>query len=300
MNLLNRAIVSAIPLLPKSFIWLFSKRYIAGIDLQDGVDKARMLNSRACAVTLDLLGEEIDSMQKAEKTMQECLHILQAINGAHLNGSLSLKLTSLGLRVDREACYAMVRDIVDYAKETGLFVRIDMEDATCTDDTLMLYRRLRKHFDNVGTVVQAYLRRTQEDVRQLIGEGIANLRLCKGIYNEESRIALKEKKVIRRNFIELISMMADSGEFTGVATHDEMIIDSTIHVLQTGRINPDRFEFQMLLGVTETRRDNLTSSGYTMRIYVPYGIDWYGYSIRRLKENPQLAGHIMKNLFIRG
>ena len=300
MKFFNRLIVGMMPIFPKSFIWLFSKRYVAGKSISDGLEKTRELNSIGCAATIDVLGEDITTMEEATLSREESIHVLEAIYTNNLDGSLSVKLTSLGLRIDKEQCYRNVREIIQKAKEMGNFVRIDMEDATCTDDTLEIYKRLRKDFNNVGAVIQAYLKRSREDVRSLIEEGTTNLRICKGIYDESKEIAFKDKEEIRDSYIDLVQMMLESNSFVGIATHDKMLVDKSLKMIQSLQVPKTKYEFQMLLGVTENLRHELVSQGHRLRVYVPYGEQWYGYSLRRLKENPRLAGYIIKNLFIKG
>ena len=300
MEFFNRLLVGIMPIFPKSFIWLFSKRYVAGKSISDAIEKTKELNSTGCAATIDVLGEDITTIEEATLSRDESIRVLEAIHTTNLDGSLSVKLTSLGLRIDKEQCYQNVREIVKKAKEMGNFVRIDMEDATCTDDTLEIYRKLRKEFDNVGAVIQAYLKRSRDDVRSLIEEGTTNLRICKGIYDESKEIAFKDKNEIRDNYINLIQMMLESGSFVGIATHDKVLIDKSLEMIQSLHVPKSKYEFQMLLGVTENLRQELVSHGHRLRVYVPYGEQWYGYSLRRLKENPRLAGYIIKNLFIRG
>jgi len=300
MEFFNRLIVGMMPIFPKSFIWLFSKRYVAGKSISDALEKTKELNSIGCVATIDVLGEDITTMEEATLSREESIHVLEAIYTNNLDGSLSVKLTSLGLRIDKEQCYRNVREIIQKAKEMGNFVRIDMEDATCTDDTLEIYKRLRKEFNNVGTVIQAYLKRSREDVQSLIEEGITNLRICKGIYDESKEIAFKDKEEIRDSYIDLIQMMLESNSFVGIATHDKMLVDKSLKMIQSFQVPKTKYEFQMLLGVTENLRHELVSQGHRLRVYVPYGEQWYGYSLRRLKENPRLAGYIIKNLFIKG
>ncbi len=300
MEFLNRLIVGIMPIFPKSFIWLFSKRYVAGKSISDALEKTKDLNSIGCAATIDVLGEDITTMEEATASREESIRVLEAIHKSNLDGSLSVKLTSLGLRIDKEQCYRNVREIVQRASDLGNFVRIDMEDATCTDDTLEIYKRLRREFDNVGAVIQAYLKRSREDVKNLIEERTTNLRICKGIYDESKEIAFKDKDEIRSSYIDLIRMMLESGSFVGIATHDKLLVDKSLKMIQSLHIPKSKYEFQMLLGVTENLRHELVSRGHRLRVYVPYGEQWYGYSLRRLKENPRLAGYIIKNLFIRG
>jgi len=300
MEFLNRLIVGIMPIFPKSFIWLFSKRYVAGKSISDALEKTKDLNSIGCAATIDVLGEDITTMEEATASREESIRVLEAIHTNNLDGSLSVKLTSLGLCINKEQCYKNVRGLVQRARDLGNFVRIDMEDATCTDDTLEIYRRLRKEFDNVGAAIQAYLKRSREDVKSLMEEGTTNLRICKGIYDESKEIAFKDKEEIRSSYIDLIRMMLESGSFVGIATHDKLLVDKSLEMIKSLHIPKSKYEFQMLFGVTENLRHELVSQGHRLRVYVPYGEQWYGYSLRRLKENPRLAGYIIKNLFIRG
>ena len=300
MRWFNRLVIRVMPVLPKSFVWIFSRRYIAGKTLEKAIGKSRQLNAEGCRVTLDVLGEDIFTPDEAEAEKEECLRVLEAIHDNAIDGNLSVKLTSLGLKIDRERCIRHMREILRSASEKNLFVRIDMEDATCTDDTLEVYTRLREEFPRTGAVIQAYLRRSPRDVRTLIEKGIANLRLCKGIYVESPAIAYKKKRKIRDQFAELIRMVFDAGGYAAIATHDGQMIRRSLGMIAEKRILRTRYEFQMLLGVTEKRRRELIRQGHGMRVYVPYGEHWYGYSMRRLKENPNMVGHIIKNLFIRG
>jgi proline dehydrogenase len=300
MNLFNRLIVGVMPIFPKSFIWIFSRRYIAGKLLSDGVEKAKQLNTLGCCATMDVLGEDISSLIEATRAKEECLRVLSTIKENRLDSNLSLKLTQLGLKLNKEQCFQNVREIVEKARQLNNFVRIDMEDSTCTTDTLDIYKKLRKEYDNVGTVVQAYLKRSQEDVKDLIDNGIAHVRICKGIYDESSDIAYKDKERIRENFLNLIQTMLDSGSHVGIATHDKVVVEKSHQLICSKNIPKSKYEFQMLLGVTENLRSELVAQGQRMRVYVPYGEQWYGYCMRRMKENPQLVGHIVKNLFIHG
>lgn len=299
MQWFNRIIVKVLPFFPKSLIWIFSKRYIAGTTLDNAIKQSRELNESGCVVTMDVLGEEIASLEEAKEAQSICLTTVKSIHENKVKGGLSVKLTQLGLRLDKEQCYQNVKPIVEQAKALGLFVRIDMEDATCTSDTLDMYRRLRQDYDNVGTVVQAYLKRTPSDVQSLIDDGIANLRICKGIYEESPDIAIKDRQGIRDQYCELVQMVLEAKGFAGIATHDIPLIDWSLDYIQKNQVSKANYEFQMLLGVAEKTRADLVKQGHDMRIYVPYGEQWFGYCTRRLKENPKMAGHIIKNLFIR-
>ena len=266
----------------------------------DGSKKAKELNSLGCCATMDVLGEDISSLEEATSAKEECLRVLDAIEAGKLDANLSLKLSQIGLRIDKEHCYQNVREVIDKAKRVHNFVRIDMEDSTCTEDTLDIYRRLRKEYKNVGAVIQAYLKRSREDVKRLIDVGIAHLRICKGIYDESPEIAFKDREEIRESYMELVRMILESGSYVGIATHDKVLVDRSLEILKSMNVPKSRYEFQMLLGVTEKLRNELVSQGHRLRVYVPYGEQWYGYSVRRLKENPKIAGHIIKNIFVRG
>jgi len=295
----NKFIVWILPIFPKSFIWLFSRRYVAGKSLSDAISKTKDLNAIGCCATIDVLGEDIATLDEAAISRNESLRVLDAIHEHKLNANLSVKLTSLGLNIDKEVCYQNVLQIVKKARDLKNFVRIDMEDSTCTDATLEIYQRIREKYKNVGTVIQAYLKRSHDDVVSLINNKTAHLRLCKGIYNESPEIAIKNKEKIRESFIELITMILQSKSYVGIATHDKVIIDRSIEKLKFQNVNTADYEFQMLLGVSEKLRGELIILGHRLRVYIPYGEHWYGYSTRRLKENPQIAGHIIKNLFLR-
>jgi proline dehydrogenase len=300
MKWFNRLVVGVMPFFPKSFIWIFSSRYIAGKSLLNAVTKTQELNESGCLVTVDVLGEDITSLEEADSAKLQCLNVLETIRQNHLDANVSVKLTQLGLRIDKDRCYQNVKEIVQKADELKNFVRIDMEDSGCTDDTLGIYRKIRKDYRNVGIVIQAYLKRSQDDVKQLIQDGIANIRVCKGIYDESPEIAYKDKEKIRDNYTHLVRMLFESKSHVGIATHDKELVDRSFEMLDEYRVQKSQYEFQMLLGVTEGLRSELVSGGHRLRVYVPYGEQWYGYCMRRMKENPQVAGHVMKNIFIRG
>jgi proline dehydrogenase len=210
--------------------------------------------------------------------------------------NLSLKPTQLGLNLDEDFAYEQTKEILVQAKSLNNFVRLDMEDSPYTDATIKLYKKLLADYGNVGIVVQAYLKRTFDDVVLLNKLG-TNYRLCKGIYIEPQNIAYKDRQVIRENYVKLLEAMFKSENYVGIATHDEYLIDEAYRLIKELNIPKDKFEFQMLLGVREDLRDKINGDGYKIRIYVPFGEHWYKYSVRRLKENPTIAGHVFKNLF---
>jgi len=296
--LINELIVSVVQLLPKSIVKKFANRYIAGDSLQDAVRVVQELNKKGIYATIDVLGEAITTKEEAMASKQACTDVLDAIRKLQLKANLSIKPTQMGLALDEQFCYNQVLALVEKAKAEQNFVRLDMEDSSCTDATLRLYKRLREMYDNCGAVVQAYMRRTLSDVISL-NTLKPNIRLCKGIYIEPVSIAFKGKEEIRKNYLDILKWMFENKHYVGIATHDSYLIDEAINLINSLKIPRDAFEFQMLLGVHEDLRDYLAESGYKVRIYVPFGKDWYLYSIRRLKENPNVAGQIVKNLFSR-
>ncbi len=298
MSFLNKLIVKALPLIPKPVVGQVAKRYIAGITLPDGIRAVHELNDRRMMATMDLLGEDVKDIREANLVRDNILPILQAIKENGLDSNISIKPTQLGLKIDEELCYKNVREIICQAAKLGNFVRIDMEDATTTDQTLNLYRRLRKEgISNTGVVIQAYMRRSEADVKALVKEG-ANFRLCKGIYNESPGIAYKGRQEIRENYLKLLNIMLDGGSYVGIATHDDFLIDAALANIRKRGLKKDQYEFQMLLGVREKRRNQIVSEGHRLRVYVPFGEQWYAYSTRRLKENPMMAWYITKAIFI--
>ena len=282
--------------MPENIVWLFSKKYIAGKTLQSAVDTVKQLNSKGIIATLDVLGESVHNKEEAIEAKNKALEVLDAIVKYKLNANLSIKPTQMGLAIDKEVAYQNIIELVKKAASINNFVRIDMEDSPYTDATLDLYKRIFTEEKNVGEVLQAYLKRTSNDTVGLNKIG-TNYRLCKGIYIEPASIAYKDKQAIRDNFMKCLELMLKNGNYVGIATHDKYLIDKSYELIKDLNIPKDKFEFQMLLGVREDLRDKINSDGYKIRIYVPFGEDWYKYSIRRLQENPQLAGHIAKEFF---
>lgn len=299
MPILNKLITSVLPLIPKTIVGQVAKRYIAGVKLADGVHAVQGLNQKTMMATMDLLGEDVNSEEETEAVRKGIFATLGAIKEYRLNSNVSIKSTQLGLKIDPDLAYRNIRAVLEEAKRLGNFVRIDMEDATTTEETLKLYRRLRADgFQNTGVVIQAYMRRSEADVRTLVKEK-ANIRLCKGIYNEPSNIAFKEPQEIRDNYVRLLNMIVEGGSYVGIASHDDYLLDRALEIIQQKELTKDRYEFQMLLGVREKRRDQIVKDGHRLRVYVPYGEQWYAYSTRRLKENPHMAWYITKAIFIR-
>jgi len=297
MNLLNQVIVRTLPLVPKPIVGHFSARYISGERLQDALRVVRKLNGEGACATMDVLGEDVTRREESTGYAAQYREVLDAIEAEKLDANVSLKPTQMGLKLDRNFCLETIRGIAQYAKSQGNFVRIDMEDHTCTDDTFWLYRQLKDNCP-VGTVIQACLRRTDADLDSLIPMG-ANLRLCKGIYNEPRAIAYKDREIIRQNYLHLLERLLQGGCYMGIATHDEMLVWGAMRLIRQLGLARDRYEFQMLLGVEEELRRIIIKEGHRLRVYVPFGPDWYAYSVRRLKENPQMAGYVFQAIFKR-
>ncbi len=299
MNAFNLLIVRIVQMLPKSVVGFFSKKYIAGETLQEAVDFVKKLNSKGIYATLDVLGESVVNKEEAIQSKKQALDVLEAINKNKLLANLSIKPTQMGLAIDEEFAYEQILELVKKAAEFNNFVRIDMEDSSFIDKTLNLYKKIYEQNKNVGIVIQSYMKRSYDDVVVLNKIG-TNYRLCKGIYVEPASIAYKDKQAIRDNYLKILDAMFKDGNYVGIATHDKPLIDASYNRINDQKISKDRYEFQMLLGVREDLRDKINSDGHKIRIYVPFGKDWYAYSVRRLKENPAVAGHIFKSFLTFG
>ena len=296
MSVFNNLIVSAVQLMPKSIIGFFSKRYISGENIGDAIRVTRELNRLGIFSTIDVLGEAVKNREEAIESKNKALEVLDTIIKFNLKANLSIKPTQLGLAIDEDFAFDQVCTLIQKAKEMDSFVRIDMEDSPYTDSTFRLFRRLKKDYENVGIVVQAYMKRTYDDV-VVLNKLDTNYRLCKGIYIEPPAIAYKDKEIIRKNYVKDLELMLKNGNYVGIATHDEYLVNEAYRLIKELNIPNDKFEFQMLLGVREDLRNKINNDGYKIRVYVPFGKDWYAYSTRRLKENPQVAGYIFRSLF---
>ncbi len=246
--------------------------------------------------TMDVLGESIKTKAEANETKKDYFELLDTIEQEKLNSNISVKPTALGLAIDPDYCKDLIEEIIVKAKKMNNFVRIDMEDSPYTQLTIDIFRDLRSKYENVGIVLQSYLRRTYDDVVDLNDIG-ANYRLCKGIYIEPEEIAFKGKQEVRDNFVRSLDKMLNDGNYVGIATHDEYLINEAYRLLKEKNVPKDKYEFQMLYGVTEHLRDKINADGHRIRVYVPFGVHWYAYSIRRLQENPQVAWYITKSIF---
>lgn len=298
MNLLNELIVRTLPLVPRKIVRHFASRYIAGEKLEDAIAVVKKLNDQKKAATLDVLGENIISENEAIEALNIYKLVLNTIKENNLNSDLSIKLTQLGLKLDYDFCYANVEEIVKLAKQLGNFVEIDMEDSSTTEATLRIYSDLKSKYDNVGVAIQAYLKRSESDIKSLLPLK-PRIRLCKGIYIEPETIAFKKKELINHNFKHLLNILFQGDAYACIATHDEELINEAYRLIKEYNLANSRFEFQMLLGVRPELGNKIVSDGYRLRVYVPFGEHWYAYSMRRFRENPQIAGYVFKAIFTR-
>lgn len=301
----NKLIAAMLPYMPKKLVWIFSKRYIAGETIDGAIKGAKELNSKGMMVTIDILGEFIKTLDEAEKNRDEYLNLIDVIEKEDIDGNYSVKPTMFGLLLDEELCFQHIRAIVEKAASYNNFIRVDMEDSPCTTKTINLYRRLKKEFPkNCGLVVQAYMRRTLQDLKDLMDlhskENPLNYRLCKGIYVEPVEIAYKKYEEVNEHFLEDLEFMFKNGIYPAIATHDVPLVEGAYKLIEKYNVPKNMYEFQMLYGVTPELRQSILDKGHRMRVYVPYGKQWFGYSTRRLKENPKMAWMIIKALFVRG
>jgi proline dehydrogenase len=296
MNPLNTLIVRTLPLVPRPVVRLVASRYVAGETLEDAVRAVRALNTEGCLATIDVLGEDVTRFSETDQTVSEYQSVLEAIAGNELDSNISVKLTNFGLKLDATRSRQQFFRVLDAAGERGIFVRIDMEDSSVTEETIRVYEESRARTSAVGVVLQAYLRRSLEDARR-IARVRANVRVCKGIYVEPPEIALKGREEIRDNFAGIVDNLFAAGCYVAVATHDEAVVQRALATIRRLELPREAYEFQMLLGVAVGLRRRLVAEGHRLRVYVPFGKSWHGYSLRRLKENPSIAGQIVKGFF---
>jgi len=291
--------------MPQKFIWVFSKRYIAGETIEDAIRVAKDLNQKGIMVTIDILGEFINTLEEAEQNRLGYIELIETIEKQKIAGNYSLKPTMLGLLIDKEVCFDHLRSIVAKAAEYNSFIRIDMEDSPYTSDTLKFYRKLKAEFpNNCGVVVQAYLKRTLNDIEALMDihhlDNPNNFRLCKGIYIEPESIAYKTKEDIHHHFLEDLEYLLANGIYAGIATHHKELVNGAFKLIEKYQVPNNKYEFQMLYGVTPDLRNQVIDKGHRMRVYVPYGKKWFRYCTRRFKENPKMASLILKAIFVQG
>ena len=299
MGLLNRLVVGSAPLLPRFFIGRIAARYVAGDSLDDGLALAAHLNTQGFSGTLDVLGEEVQEPDATLRFRDTYLDALDGIANSGADCNVSLKLSALGLRIDPELCWNNLALILDRAREFDNFVRFDMEDSRITQATLGMCQRAREFYPQCGTVLQAYLHRTLEDARSLAGSG-SNVRLCKGAYVEPGEIAYQGYQEVRDSFMATARQLLEQGSYPCFATHDLWLIERCEALVTELGVASDRYEFQALSGVpVETTLDRLVAAGHRVRYYIPFGPEWYAYSLRRMRENPTIWRHTIRAMFSR-
>jgi proline dehydrogenase len=299
LSLVDSAIVRLLPAVPKQVVRRISEHYIAGEELDDALRVVLELNAEGKLATLDVLGEEVTDPEEARAIAGAYREAIDAFKRGSLDSNISVKPTALGLNLSYELFRENLEDVVRHAAERDNFVRIDMEDSSTTDDTLRIYRELREvGHDNVGIVLQARLKRTIDDVRAL-AELRPNVRICKGIYLEPPEIAFRDFDAVQASFMQTLEELLDGGSYVGIATHDEWLLEQGKRLVAERGLGQDDYEFQMLLGVRPGLGDELVREGHRLRIYTPFGRHWYSYSLRRLQENPKIAGYIAADTFNR-
>ena len=295
--MINNILASSVSFLPRWFIKLFSKSYIAGNEPQEVINTVKNLNAQGFSATIDILGEHINSREKINSITKEYIQLYSYIAKDSVDSNISVKPTHIGLDISKNLAIENFKKLINKASETSNFLRIDMESSKNTDKTFEIYKNLFKNYSRVGVVLQAYLKRSVEDISKLSGPSF-NARICKGIYKEEEDIAYQDPDKIRENFLAMAKLMLEKKSYACFATHDLQLIDDLVKLIQKMDANSNKFEFQVLYGVPmKGKLNELIKLGYKVRVYVPYGPDWYEYSLRRLKENPNIAGYVIKNLF---
>jgi proline dehydrogenase len=294
-SLFDRLAVSTLPFVPKPIVQRFAARYVAGDTLDDALSTIRSLAAEGAMATIDVLGESVTRREQTAATRDEYLRVLDAIATSGLSANVSVKPTAVGLAIDPALARENCRTICTKAASLGVFVRLDMEDSSVTEATLRLVLELKAEFPSTGIVLQAYLRRSLGDLDRMIAAQM-NVRICKGIYIEPRRIAWKGHETIIGSFSAMVEKHLSAGCYAAIATHDEKCVEKALATIDRLKLRPDQYEFQMLLGVDPLLRRTLIESGHRLRVYVPYGKDWYAYSVRRLKENPSIARHVVRRI----
>lgn len=287
--------------MPKGIVRPFAKRYVAGKLPEDAFRLTKELNNAGAVGTIDLLGEFNEDPEKARFTVDMYKRVLDSIKEQNLGTNISIKPTAFGALVNMDFCTENITEVIKYAYEKGIFVRIDMENHPYTDYTIDLYLKLEKEMPgSCGTVFQAYMKRNLADIEKVTSATRANIRLCKGIYKEPDEIAFHNRKKVQENFLESLDLLFSKGAYVGIATHDDVLVDGAYDLIRKHGLKKEDYEFQMLLGVRSELRKRLLADGHTLRIYTPFGEDWLPYSIRRLKENPAIVGSAIKGFLTGG
>ena len=296
MKLINYLIIQIIPFLPKVFVRLVASPYIAGITDDEMLINVQKLNNKGYDVAIDILGEHVTTEQEATEITERYANLYDRIASQRLNANLSIKLSHIGQDLGYDVVKKNLMILVSAAKKHNNFLRLDMENSPYTSETINLYKKAFEDYSNVGIVLQAYMHRSKDDLDKLANEKF-NVRICKGIYIESEDIAYRDYQKIRDNYIVLVQQALIKGAYVGIASHDEYLIDKLYLWIKENQIPTTQYEFQILHGVPmEKKLQQLIKEGNKVRVYVPYGDNWYDYSIRRLKENPKMAGYIIKNI----
>ena len=295
MGIVDKVVANFVPIIPRPLVRKIAGRYMAGEELDEAIATIRNLNREGCAATVDVLGESTKSERDAAEKLDQYKQVLDALDEHDLESGISVKLTGLGLALDEHLCRRNLKEVIAYAGERGRFVRVDMEDSPYTATTLELVLEMHERHGNTGAVIQAYMRRSLKDVMRLAEAGVS-VRLCKGIYDEPREIAYKDFDTVRQNYVLLLEELFKGGVYVGVATHDEYLVWHALRLIHQMELSRHRYEFQMLLGVDEELRRILVNVGHKVRVYVPFGKDWYEYSTRRLKENSKIARYVAKDV----
>ena len=297
MSLFNSIVTSALPILPKWFAKPFARPYVAGQTEDDAVTHIRTLNEKGFSATVDILGEHVLTKEEARDITAQYCHLYDRIANESLDCNISIKPTHVGLNISLAEAMSNITTILKKAQEYENFLRIDMENSPFTDQTIEIYRHCKTIYNNVGMVIQSYLHRSIDDILFLANDQF-NSRICKGIYKESEYIAYQNREEIQDNFLKLAKTMATRNAYSAFATHDQELIDRLLDWITTDKVPKDLFEFQVLYGVPMNGRlEALLGAGYKVRVYVPYGPDWFDYSVRRLKENPKIISYVLKNFF---
>ncbi len=297
MKLINNLIIQILPFLPKFLVKIVASPYIAGITDEEMLQNVEKLNRKGFKVAIDILGEHVKTENEAEEITKRYSRIYDEINKRNLLANISIKLTHIGQDLGIDIVRNNLSKLVEAAKKNNNFLRLDMENTPYTSETIQLYKEMFNNYNQIGIVIQAYLHRSIDDIKALSNDKF-NVRICKGIYVEDPHLVLNDYDDIRENYISLVKESLNNGSYVGIATHDEFLIDSLYSWILKNNISKDRYEFQVLHGVPMQKKlKKLMEDGNTVRVYLPYGDNWYDYSVRRLKENPKMAGYIIKNLF---
>jgi len=297
MSLLNNIIIKTIPLLPKLMVKIIADKYVAGNKIKDAINKTKLLNNQDLHVTIDLLGEHVKDLNEVESVTKTYLKLLEEINLSSLKSNISVKPTHIGLDINLDTFYKNALKLVESARDKNNFIRFDMENSSTTDSTIDVFKKIHKDYKNVGTVFQAYLKRTYTDIEKLSKNQI-NFRLCKGIYNEDAGIAYKSYDEINSNYLKIAEMAFKNGCYVGLATHDLHLTQNLYDLIEKHNVPKENFEFQILYGVPmKGWIQRHLKNKFKVRVYLPYGPQWYEYSIRRLRENPNIARYVAKSIF---